>query len=606
MTIRSTGSRRGKLLLELTLETGKGAYLAEEQIRVTCRLVNRGSEPVRLKSLQVAIAALVPSGGNNQNRRNIVMAEPLELPAGGIHESAFTLAAEKTVFPFGPYGIYSRTIFADDTTDERYRTFFRIVKADDLVCFAIDRTEYEGYPVYILDGGMSAEYAVLKSGEALAASVSPSWVTKAPGYGPRECMATPEFLLRSVDQTVRYYDAEFGSDTPFDTVFLATGVSSMAYMARTLQAPVLPLHFLAAADTAKEIETILAHSSTQGISAYATLGHDASVDMSVAWVKLLDLPPAYRDFLVRHQVRQVLFMGCYGLSGGENAAKKVLAGRAESDGIEDGDLFIMHPYGGTEFDEQELGRKIKDLADLALEPTCRMISDWESGIVREQIERFTRTIRTATGVQEVDLITADTYLDLYNLATYAMLAFYKKNEQTLSPNPPAVRGLVLNPYLIGHPFYETTRGMIPFVFFQGEAVDRRLGTTIRNALSTFYPDVRLESLPVTINTTRNFGGYALEALLVSLRGLGFHDIAYGDQDTDEVWNPDDGMNAPAEAIVHSLVTSGIAHAELAAWGRRTTPLNADDLRAISTVYPAVRVIPLSSLELLDSAWGDAP
>ena len=591
-------------MLELTLTTDKGDCLADEQVSLRCRLTNSGNEPIRLKALEAIIRPLVLST-ERSNRLNLALARNLVLPPSECFESALIIEAAKYHFPPGPYAIYSRAIFDDGTSEERYRTFFRVITEDDLTCFAINKTVYNDYPIYLLDGGMSAEYAVLKSGETLAVTVSPSWIVKAPGYGPRECKATPQFLLRSVERTVNFYDTEFGADAPFDTVFLSTGVSSMAYMTRVFRAPVLPLHFLAAADTVREISSVLAYSSAQEIPAYATLGHDASVDMAVAWIKLLDLPPAYRDFLKRHQVRHVLFMGCYGLSGGENAAKKVLAEQTESDGskdisdtddtsgIDDGDLFIMHPYGGTEFDELELGRKIKDLSEYTLEPQCRQISDWESGIVHEQIQRFTHTIRTAVGVREIDLVTADTYLDLYNLATYATLAFYKKNSYALPPDVPAVQRLVLNPYLIGHPFYETTLRMMPFVFFQGEAVEHRLGSTIRQALAAYFPDILLESLPVTINTTRNFGGFALESLLVSLRNMGFREIAYGDQNTDEVWNPDDGMNAPAEAIIESLAKSGIAHRELADWERRMSPLDAGDLHGITDVYPAIRLISLS-------------
>jgi len=582
------------MMLEATLDTGDGAFFADEQTRISviCRLTNRGHSPANTAAVRLIVRNLSAQAESLE----LPVAANLRLAPGGNYESVIFVPrpeSSASVPACGAYGVYLLWTGDDGERRELCRSFFRVVHPGDLLQYEIRRTEYGGFPVFLLDGGMSAEYAVLKSAEALAATACPSWVTKAPGYGPRECHAVPDFIRRSAERTTAFYDDALGADVPFDTVIVATGVSSIAYIARTVGAPVLPLHFLVSADTVEEIAAMLDHAGKAGIAAYATLGHDASVDMAVAWMKLLDLPAAYRDFLVRHRTKRVLFAGCGGLNGGENVARKVLRGDADADTLSAGDIYIMHPYGGTEFDERELARKIRDLADYPTENGLRRISDWESGVVETQIARFSQAIRAETDVRELFFLTADTYMDLYNLATYAVLAFYKKNENLLAPEGAPVKGLVLNPYLICHPFYESSRGQLPFVFFQGEAVAARLDTTIREAISAYFPDVRLEVLPVQINTTRNFGGYALHGIVESLRGMGFRHIAYGDQSVDEVWDPSDGMNAPAEAILASLNAAGVTHRSLRDWDNRLTRLTAEDLQDIAGLYPAVHVRRLS-------------
>lgn len=47
-----------------------------------------------------------------------------------------------------------------------------------------------------------------------------------------------------------------------------------------------------------------------GFPSYATLGYDASMaDVGVAWIKFLELPDVYLQFIENHQVKNVIFLG---------------------------------------------------------------------------------------------------------------------------------------------------------------------------------------------------------------------------------------------------------------------------------------------------------
>ena len=141
---------------------------------------------------------------------------------------------------------------------ERHSDLFRILARGDLDCYTIAHCRSQGVDVFALDGGMSAEYAVEKSLEALTGGVSHSWFTlpEKDGQGPRPVYATPEFLERSVARTVEYYDEYLGKDRVYDTVLLSSGVMPAAYVSRVMKAPVLPLQYLVSANSVRELARI--------------------------------------------------------------------------------------------------------------------------------------------------------------------------------------------------------------------------------------------------------------------------------------------------------------------------------------------------------------
>jgi len=575
--------------LAIEVATERGAYEAGGSVHLDVALRNKTTVPQTV----AGVSAIVHGIDDPYYLREVELAANFIVAPGATATmngmKAWDIPPDASN---GAYGIFLKYTLANGEMWTDYQTFVRVTDDSELTVYQIDVHQYYGLDIFALDGGMSAEYAVQKAGEALSASVSHSWVTSAPGEGPNPVYATQEFLERSVQATVDFYNEQFGATTKFDTVIISTGVPSVPYVSRAMKAPVLPLQFLAAMSSVKELKAILDYSAAHGLSAYSTLGYDGSVTPGVAWLKLLDLPEAYKDFLNDHDVDHVVIMGSSGTFG-ESTAKELLDDGAVPGTVEPGDIFVMYPGGGTVYDIDQLTMKFRDLGEFQLEASYRLIADWESGVSPEQLTNFTASIQADTGVQAIDFVAGIDSLHLYEFASYVMLSFYKKNEAALSAEGPPVMGVALNPYLIAHPFYESKIRYVPFLFWQfGDVeytVDVRLNQHLRDAIAHYFPEIDFDELHFWIGATHNFGRQLTadnyEARLIH-NGL-FH-IEMNDYTADEVWDLSDGLNAPVEYAAHNLLTYSTPQ-QLKAWDASLQPLTLADLEAIPNVYPHISV-----------------
>jgi hypothetical protein len=472
----------------------------------------------------------------------------------------------------------------------RYEGFFRVLAPGQLDLFRIDHQRYRGLDVLRLDGGMSAEYAVEKAAENLLAGVSHSWQVSAPGSGPRPVFATPDFLDRALRQTVEIYDKLLGAERPFDNVVIATGVPSAPYLARALDAPILPVQFLVSADSVQEIASVLDTAAGSGHAAYSTLSHDPSVENAVAWIKLRDLPAPYRDFLRRHRVKNLYLLGSTNTDGGETRARRVL-GRGEPAAYDAGSIYVMYP-GTSPDDQRTLEHKLADLSQFPLATTVEEIADWESGIAGVQASALSTSACAQSDLASVVSLSSANLMDLYDLASFAGAAFLARN-----PPRPArdgvFNGLRMNPYLIGHPSIEAWNGEVPVVFWQGNPPDAMIARAQRLAdtvAAAYFPDVVRKDLGLAINVTRNFGGVDVGRNLAAAAAQGWRhgEVVVGDASVDEVWNPADGMHAPGERLAAQLIAAKNV-GEFQTWSRRAKPLAEADFVAMRRHLPGLQV-----------------
>ena len=464
------------------------------------------------------------------------------------------------------------------------QTFFRVGAAEALTTFAIARAEHRDHPVFLLRGGLSAEYALEKALANLAGGTAHSWQPGAPGSGPEPVLATPEFLEKSLAATVAAYDRYLGAQAQFETVIISTGFPSIPYFSHALGAPVLPIHFLVSVDSVKEIELILDRARDKGLSAYSTLGHDTSLPLAVAWIKLLDLPRIYADFINRRGAKNVVILGSTGTIGGETKARMVLNGSTEP--YRPQSIYILYP-GTSPDDEATLNREIADLAATPL-GEFEYISDWESGITRIQMDNFRRSIERETAAG-LTVVSAENLIKLYNLGSYATLALMHKNAGLPGARTPT--GIALNPYLIGYPAYEHWKGYVPYVYWQGNPpasiADMALETATLGMQRTF-PGVDVSGLEVWMNSTRNFGGYSAPSIARALSDRGMASIRENDYSLDENWDLGDGVNAPSEIAVRQIVTAEPA-ARFEAWRRSLVLLEFDEFLDVARWDPDIDV-----------------
>ncbi|HRO46015.1 hypothetical protein [Agriterribacter sp.] len=575
--------------------TNKGAYLAGESVTLSLDVQNITGQTIQLNELHVFFKDISdPYATFNQT---VTLATNITIAAGQtysiVNKPIWTVPSYALLNAFGEF--IGGTFQNNSTIPNTFMTFFRVVNQNILTTFKITAASYQGLSVHLLDGGMSAEYAIGKAAENLSAGVAHSWYPSAPGSGPRSVYSTTRFLEASVNNTVNYYNQQFGSTTTFDTVVISTGVASIPYLSRTMKAPVLPLHFLVSADTVKEIAAILQYSKDHGYDAYSVLGYDGSVAKAVSWIKLLRLPPQYITFLQQHNVKNIVITGTTTLGAGEGTAKKILYNNTPSTGYNQSDIFLLYTQGGTTGDFDNLYSRIKDLHDYdnLLESNYRQISDWESGVADEQINNFSAVAKSQTGVTSVQVLTATVSggtLELYNLATYLTLSFMQKNNLVFGSNP--VLGVAMNPYLLSHPLYETKIQYLPFLYWQGgppSSIVDRLTTSTKNTILSYFPNTNFNGLSFWVNTSKNFGGFQASGLVSELQARGLLNITKSNETIDEVWNPNDGMSAICERVASNILQYS-SPAALKTWDNTLVALAPADLVTLASRHSNIIVI----------------
>lgn len=370
------GGTQNTTLTPSQFKTESGAYHFGEAVKLNGSINNSGDATVKLSNPAIRIRNI--SKGDSFIS-SYSLGSMVEIKAGGTYKmenkEIWTVPVASEI---GAYGVY--LFYQDGAGKENfsYLTFFRVASGKELLVYTIKTESWQGMNIYQLDGGMSAEYAVEKSLENLTDGISHSWNVNAPGSGPNPVMATPQFLVNSVEQTVNIYNKYLGSASPIKNVIISTGIPTIPIISNVLSAPVLPIHFLVSSNTIKEIQSIMDYSNDKGLSCYATLGYDLSVPTAVAWIKLLDLPPAYLEFLKQHEVQNVFIVGCTERSMGETKAKQVL--NNSKGRYDNGSIYILYA-GNTGNDIQTLQQRLRDFGDFPQESSYNNVADWESGLI---------------------------------------------------------------------------------------------------------------------------------------------------------------------------------------------------------------------------------
>lgn len=562
------------------VQTNKGSYAFDEVVHLHAFAIKNTSET---KVSISKVIARIKKVNEVNFLQEIVLSDPLEIEVGKEHQiGGSELMTIPASFDEAAYEIIIKIVFSDTSSREFYKSFFRLVSDETNTTYHIARDDYQTLPIFKLKNGLSAEYAVQKSAAAFVSGISHSWETPL-----QPILSTPDFLERSINKTVDFYSELIGNSTEVETVIIAPGIPGIPYLAKSMNALVLPLHYLVGAGTVKEARGILDHANANGYSAYGTLGYDYSISTTtgVAWIKLLDLPKQYKQFILDHQVKNVVLCGHTGINDGETVARKV---SDELQKYEKGSLYLMHFSGSAS--EGYLKQVIRDFNSTPLEPKEK-IADWEAGITTEQLDAFSNSLLNETNVS-VTSVTANDGVHLWNMGTYSSLALIHKNKAIFEDDGPAVRGVSLNPYLIAHPSYESWIRFVPFLYWQGFSAEYQynnsLNTKIKSAINAYFPEIVFENLDFWVNSTNNFGGFNHGVEMVNfLKSKGLS-VRNNDLSANEVWNISDGMNAPVEIRSENLLND-VSPLGYLNWNARLNYLKPEDLKDISNRFPEIKV-----------------
>lgn len=440
-------------------------------------------------------------------------------------------------------GVYVRT-----GKSYEYKGFFRVVNPHMLTSYDIRHSDYKGLPVFQLNGGMSPEFAVQKSLENLCGGISHTWDI-GPGGGPAPVWGTMDFLQKSIAKTIDLYDTYLGQDTPVENVIIGTGVPTVSYLSAVTKSVFLPIQYLVSVNSIKEVQSIVEYSAAMGLKTYATLGYDASMDnVGVAWIKLLDMPEEYLDFLSRHKVKNVFLTGVGEKAFGESFVRKYIPSTLSKEEYADGSVYILYTQSGSEEDLRRIMSYIKDYDEKCLDDG-RMIADWESGIINKQIKQLGKSIQKHTGADVYSIVSPVDMGCMYNVAMDLALAYAQKNRALmpgkLHPN------VVFNEYLISHPMYELMHLTFPILYWQfvpvKSTVDRLFQYGVPHVEKKF-PDFSLSKLSAHLN-----GRLRVKEMKKELEARGIQYVTSRVDGVEEVWNLEDGVNAPCEFVAKDIV-----------------------------------------------------
>jgi hypothetical protein len=565
--------------------TDQSGYRPGETVSVSFRLLNPAAEPLQIKEAVLEIRDLSDRTFPVVFRKTV--ASGLTLPAK--NGQTFKLEGGYRI-PAGtpPAKAYGITVDCrlDKQADRRLAvSFFRVVDDTTLVTYDIRRSQYQGLEIFELTGGMSAEYAVQKSLATLGCGISHGWHGRQ--GGPEPVLSTPDFLQRSLRRTVGLYNGLIGEKTKVKTVIIGPGVPSVPYLATTMSAVYLPIHFLVSANSEFEIQSIVDQANGAGYSAYAVFGYDGSMPgVGVAWIKLLDLPAEYKKFIEDHQVEDVILYGVGEKVIGETCAQRVLAGKAAKAG-DPGTVDILFTHYGSARDKKALADRIYDFDSLKLaEP--RQIADWESGISSRQIAGFAASIKAATKARPCSITAEGDMIHLYDIAAGLAVKYIRKNEAALKP--PYVKGVVFNEYLVSHPQYEIQAGLVPLLYWQfvpAKATVNRCFGPLKQAVARDYPEVAARWQFQTCFMNSNYGREELKKELIA-KGIDPAGIAIREPGGD-VWNPGNGMNAPCEKFAEAIVNGPGAATYRANMGA-LTPLTISEVQAICETIGGLKFV----------------
>ncbi|QTD37641.1 hypothetical protein JL193_16490 [Polaribacter batillariae] len=553
------------------VKTLKGNYNVGEQVEIVgFNIKNTSSTKVKITEISSKIRGF---GDDKSVKYSAIISENIEIPIGGTFSTP-----QKSIFTIpnslakDAYAVSIYLKFSDGAQRELYKTFFRVSDTQTLLTYKIDKEEYNGLPVFKLRGGLSAEYTVQKSAASFVSGISHSWTS------PIETIAsTPDFLERSINNTIDFYDGTVGATTPIETVIISTGIPGVQYLARNMKGVVLPLHFLVASGTVKEAQTILEYANNSGYKSYGTIGHDFSITntQSVGWIKLLDLPTQYKKFIEDHQVKNVILLGHTGTDDGETQAQKVADTRGK---YEENSLYLMRFSGDAS--DGYLKQILSDYEATRLSSVTK-VADWEAGIIPAQINNFSASVKAKTSAT-VTAVTANDGVHLWNLGTYTSLALIKKNQTIFEVGGPAVRGISTNQYLLGNPSYESYIRYVPFLYFAGFTAEFQynnwLSTKIKSAVNSYFPDIVFEDLTFWTNDA------SMDALLKT-KGLKVRSSNYS---AGQVWDISNGLNSLTEVRAVDILSKTTPSA-FKTWNDNLEFLDLNDLQEVSNKFPEIKV-----------------
>lgn len=339
-----------------------------------------------------------------------------------------------------------------------------------------------------LYGGMSTEICFAKFISNRMNKTYKGW-TPVPITGK-----TPDIIVN----TVKYICSTVRDVTSKeDYCVISPGMISIPYVTELTNCMYLPSQILISVKSIKELEQILETTKFHGIKCYAEIGYDGCIpNVLVAWIKFIELPEDYITLLSDLHIKEI-FTLCVnhpgsGVIGGENKARIYNKIFTYTNQIKESTiifLYINEGYGHmTKTEEEELFKHcVYDFNSEYIRQEVKYIQDWESGIIHPD-----KLFNNWNGRSFI--VCFNNTSEIYKLSQYLSTEFIKKNGIT-------EKGIVLNPYFINNPLYESYYGYVGISYWQQNK-------NFANEINT----IDIKNKELWVNKYRNECNYVIENL----------------------------------------------------------------------------------------------
>ena len=301
-------------------------------------------------------------------------------------------------------------------------------------------------------GGLSSEIIFGKSIAHKRNIIYRGWVNQSPSGCPTFVKDSVEYIvseLKKIPNITSKY------------AIIGPGIDSVSYMTDLMDCIYLPSQFMVEVHNIDGLKLMLDNADKAGIKCYSCIMNSSIYPTNiVAYIKLLEIPKIYTDYLEQVKINRVFCMGIYNRLGLlEGKVRQYTDSEAPRQFIESKNIYLYYPhenFGGRQKDDMLYSDKIESINMSHIKETAGyMMTDWEYGF--DNIGEFMLNFNGKSY-----LLYSDDIIKFNSMAYHLSHQFMFNNDITL-------QGFVFNVYLIGNPFYEAMYGYHSYIYSSSDS-----------------------------------------------------------------------------------------------------------------------------------------
>ena len=310
--------------------------------------------------------------------------------------------------------------------------------------------------IYV-DGGMSTEISFAKYYAYRKNMTYSGWNINIRIVYPEIILETLKYIVETVKNIESMYCQK--------PVLLSPGFISVPYIIELCNMIYLPSQFLVGFNSFKDIELLLDNLKKNNIDAYAVCGYDGCIpNCLVAWIKFVKIPNIYMDLINKYlHSSNIILGGIFSKDNSTFGENFIYEYNNETYSIKSRNIYLLHInacYGKTpEVDWEIFSKLTNDFDTKKLKrKKIKYVHDWESSFDILSNSYISNTDKSYKG-------NIYTFSCLNTKKLY--LISYELSKIFMNLNNIPLKGIVLNPYFINNPLYESNYGYLGYSYWIG-------------------------------------------------------------------------------------------------------------------------------------------